>query len=133
LLFQIHVCHIDWLLQTGEELDRKCEFAAALKYYYAGKVYYSKLDEFEFHGIDATAIVEGFKRNPDGLYVTLCDALKKVAEENKDWADKHPGILLGLGTWTDVVDASVVENIQLRHLKNCLCPRGAKPCLETVG
>jgi hypothetical protein len=30
----------------GQQLERRCEFASALKYYYTGKVYYSKLDQF---------------------------------------------------------------------------------------
>ncbi len=115
-------------MRTGEELDRKCEFAAALKYYYAGKVYYSKLDEFRFqlHGCDASEIINGFEENRDGLYATMCSALKEIAEQNKDWSDRHPGILLG--PWCDTVD----ENIQLLHLKHSLCPGDAQPSLDTV-
>jgi hypothetical protein len=115
-------------LRTGEELDRKCEFAAALKYYYAGKVYYSKLDEFRFqlHGCDASEIINGFEENRDGFYATMCSALKEIAEQNKDWSERHPGILLG--PWCGTVD----ENIQLLHLKHSLCPGDAQPSLDTV-
>jgi hypothetical protein len=30
----------------GQQLERQCEFALALQYYYTGKVYYAKLDKF---------------------------------------------------------------------------------------
>ncbi len=127
LIFQIRLCHIQWLLRTGEELDRKCEFAAALKFYYSGKVYYSKLEEFGFqlNGCHASAMIKGFEENPDGLYVAICSALKKVAEQNKDWVEQHPGILLGQWSECD-------EKIQLCHLKHCLSPRDAEPRLDAV-
>lgn len=128
LLFQIRIRHIEWLLRTGEELDRKCEFAAALKYYYAGKVYYSKLDEhgYQLHGCGVSEILNGFEENRDGLYSAMCGALKEIAEQNKDWSERHSGILLG--PWCGPVD----KHIQLLHLKHSLCPGDAQPCLETV-
>ena len=134
MLFQIRLHHIDWLYQTGQELDRKCEFAAALKYYYAGKVYYSKLDEFGSQpGYDSSklsTITEGFKSNPDGLYVEIYRALQAVAIKNKDWAEKHPGILLG--TWAHADADGKLQERQVCHLKDCLCPQDAEPCLEVV-
>jgi hypothetical protein len=132
----------------GEELDRKCEFAAALKYYYAGKVYYSKLDEFGFqqHGYDSSAITNVFSSNPDGLYVAIFSVLKEVAK-NKDWAEKHPGILLGTWAHADANDRADAgdklqerqelqdqkfEHRQVCHLKDCLSPQGAELCLDVV-
>jgi hypothetical protein len=40
--FQIQDTHLEWLLDTGKELERACEFSMALKYYFAGKVYFAK-------------------------------------------------------------------------------------------
>lgn len=39
---QIEETHLDWLLEKGKELERACEFSMALKYYFAGKMYFKK-------------------------------------------------------------------------------------------
>ncbi len=39
---QIKDTHLDWLLEKGKELERACEFSMALKYYFAGKMYFKR-------------------------------------------------------------------------------------------
>lgn len=43
-VFQIQPKHVEWLLEKGKSLERACDFATALKYYFAGNVYFSRLD-----------------------------------------------------------------------------------------
>ena len=33
---------VSWILDTGKELERACEFAAALKFYFAGKMFFAR-------------------------------------------------------------------------------------------
>jgi hypothetical protein len=40
---QIKIKHIVWLLNKGKALERACEFSSALKYYFAGNMYFSRL------------------------------------------------------------------------------------------
>lgn len=75
----------------------------------------------------------------------MCGALKKIAEQNKHWAEQHPGILLGTWAQTDAEEKAdagaklqpverqtTFEYRQLSHLKDCLCPHDAQPRLEAV-
>jgi hypothetical protein len=34
--------HVEWLLERGKKLERACEFANALKYYFAGRMYFAR-------------------------------------------------------------------------------------------
>lgn len=34
---------ISWILETGKELERSCDFAMALKYYFAGRMFFARL------------------------------------------------------------------------------------------
>jgi hypothetical protein len=117
----------------GQELERQCEFASALKYYYAGKVYYAKLHGFGSmpHGPNLALIMDGFRTNStktySGLYQAMFQALCEVAssEKHKDWTKKHPGILLG--SWASDEHKEI-------HLKGCLNlgVSDDDPRLETV-
>jgi hypothetical protein len=111
LLCQIRLVHIKWLSEIGQQLERRCEFASALKYYYTGKVYYSKLDNFGSlpRGTDSKSIVTSFQTNPDGLYETMFEALQQVAnsKEYEDWAKKH------WASWA-------TDEQKQSHLKACL-------------
>jgi hypothetical protein len=44
LTYSYHICpeHLEWLLERGKKLERACEFATALKYYFAGKMYFAR-------------------------------------------------------------------------------------------
>ena len=44
MFVQIKHTHLEWLLDKGKELERACEFSMALKYYFAGKMYFKKLE-----------------------------------------------------------------------------------------
>jgi hypothetical protein len=33
---------VSWILDTGKELERACEFALALKFYFAGKMFFAR-------------------------------------------------------------------------------------------
>jgi hypothetical protein len=33
---------VEWLLERGKTLERACEFANALKYYFAGRMYFAR-------------------------------------------------------------------------------------------
>lgn len=39
---------VEWILINGKELERACEFAMALKYYFAGRMFFARLKNFEF-------------------------------------------------------------------------------------
>jgi hypothetical protein len=95
----------------GQQLERRCEFASALKYYYTGKVYYSKLDKFGSlpHGPDSKSVMMSFQTNPNGLYQIMFEALQQFAnsEEHKDWAKKH------WASWA-------TDEQKHSHLKACL-------------
>jgi hypothetical protein len=109
----------------GQQLERRCEFASALKYYYTGKVYYAKLDKFGLkpRGPDSKLTMEGFETNPPGLYETMFQALQEVAnmEEHKNWAKKH---------WASWATNEHKET----HLKECLnlSDSDGAPCLQAV-
>ena len=34
---------VEWILETGKELERACDFAMALKYYFAGRMFFARL------------------------------------------------------------------------------------------
>ena len=34
---------VEWILETGKELERTCNFALALKYYFAGRMFFARL------------------------------------------------------------------------------------------
>lgn len=110
---QIQLCHLQWLCEIGQELERQCEFAAALKFYFAGKVYYAKIDGFvsQLPHSNSALINQGFRSNQSGLYQTMCRALQEVAKTQRDWVEKHPGLLLG--PWA-------TEEQKENHLKDCL-------------
>jgi hypothetical protein len=110
---QIQLRHLQWLCKIGEELERQCEFAAALKFYFAGKVYYAKIDGFasQLPHSDSASINDGFRSNQSGFYQTMCRALQEVAKTHRYWAETHPGLLLG--SWAD-------EKQKENHLKDCL-------------
>lgn len=107
---QIHPRHIAWLRAMGEELERQCDFSAALKYYYAGKVYFAKLDNLEI-GVESIRSIGPFDHKQ--LYETICCALQALVEDAtfSAWAEKHPGVVLS--------KEFDLEN-QSRHLKHCL-------------
>ena len=125
LFCQIRLVHINWLSEMGQQLERRCEFASALKYYYTGKAYYSKLDKFGSLpcGPDSKLVITAFQTNPDGLYQTMFEALQEVAISRKhnDWAQKH------WASWAD-------DQQKLSHLKACLnsCVSDKPPRLQTV-
>ena len=125
LLLQIRLVHINWLSEMGQQLERRCEFASALKYYYTGKAYYSKLDKFGSlpRGSDSKLAMRCFQTNPDGLYRTMFEALQEVAisEKHKDWAKKH------WPSWA-------TDEQKKSHLQECLNLRvsGEEPCIQTV-
>jgi hypothetical protein len=105
----------------GQQLERQCEFALALKYYYTGKVYYAKLNKFgsQPRGPDSKLALEGFRT--DGLYDTMFQALQMVAgmEEHKDWAKKH------WPSWA-------TDDHKKTHLRECLNVSDDVPCLQAV-
>ncbi len=37
---------VEWILETGKELERACDFAMALKYYFAGRMFFARLKKF---------------------------------------------------------------------------------------
>ncbi len=107
---QIQRTHIAWLRDMGEELERQCDFSAALKYYYAGKMYFAKLDSFEI-GFESVCNIGPFDHKQ--LYETICCALQAVVDDAKfsAWVEKHPGVVLS--------KEFDLEN-QTRHLRHCL-------------
>ena len=94
----------------GEELERQCDFSAALKYYYAGKIYFAKLDNVEI-GFESVCNIGAFDHKQ--LYETICRALQAVGDDAKfsAWVEKHPGVVLS--------KEFDLEN-QTRHLRHCL-------------
>ncbi len=38
---------VEWLLATGKELERSCNFAMALKYYFAGRMFFARLNQLK--------------------------------------------------------------------------------------
>ena len=35
---------VEWIFNTGKELERSCDFAMALKYYFAGRMFFARLE-----------------------------------------------------------------------------------------
>jgi hypothetical protein len=35
-----------WILDTGKELERACDFAMALKYYFAGRMFFARFKQY---------------------------------------------------------------------------------------
>ncbi len=121
---QIQRQHILWLQATGEELERQCDFSAALKYYYAGKVYFAKLDNVEI-GFESECKIGEFDHKQ--LYETMCCALQAVADDAnyRLWVETHPGAVLSKEFSSDS---------QTTHLKHCLnlSSSGSNPSLLHV-
>jgi hypothetical protein len=94
----------------GEELERQCDFSAALKYYYAGKIYFAKLDNVDI-GFKSACNIGPFDHQQ--LYETICCAMQAVGDDAKfsAWVEKHPGVVLS--------KEFDLEN-QTRHLRHCL-------------
>ena len=112
---------MNWLSEMGQQLERQCEFALALKYYYTGKVYYAKLDKFGSQpcGPDKKLALEGFR--PDGLYEAMFQALEMVAgmQEHQDWTKKH------WPSWA-------THHQKMTRLIECLNVCDRTPCLQSV-
>jgi hypothetical protein len=124
-IYQIRLRHLQWLREVGEELERQCEFSSALKYYYAGLVYYARRDELTI-GFQSTVTADCF--DPEQLYETICEALHRIANTPKyhDWADRHMGVVLNPETFE--------LNHRIQHLKDCLNLKPAEnnPTLQDV-
>jgi hypothetical protein len=112
-MIQIQPQHIVWLLETGEELERQCEFSTALKYYFAGIVYFAKLDNVDIFDHLPRTVCDFHMSDNTKLFETMCRALQGVAKESvfEMWAKAHPGVVLS-------EDFTAAD--QKRHLKNCL-------------
>ena len=117
---QIRLEHVQWLCEAGEELERLCEFSVAFKYYYAGKVYFAKLDNIKIH---ETLGIDPFDH--DQLFNTMYRALKAMAVIRGDWAAAHPGVLLSEAL-------SLNPEQQALHLRHCLGIVEARPNLQHV-
>jgi hypothetical protein len=124
IMGQIDLRHVQWLCDMGEELERQCDFSAALKYYYAGNAYFAKLDGFNIEAESSTNI-DDFDHLK--LYETMCNSLQAVAvnKEYSEWVDQHPGVVLS-GDFDNL--------IRIRHLKHCLnlASSETNPCLQHV-
>jgi hypothetical protein len=81
---QLNFCHLSSLCEMGKQLERQCEFAIALKCYYAGRAFYKKHSHSEHSD-------PKFKMP---IYEALHDALSKVAETSPEWKLQHAGVLL---------------------------------------
>jgi hypothetical protein len=81
---QLNFRHLSSLCEMGKQLERQCEFAIALKCYYAGRAFYRKNSHSEHSD-------PKFKMP---LYEALHDALSKVAETSPEWKLQHAGVLL---------------------------------------
>jgi hypothetical protein len=121
---QIDLRHVQWLCDMGEELERQCDFSAALKYYYAGNAYFAKLDGFNIEPASSTN-TDHFDHLK--LYETMCNSLQAVAVDEKysEWVEQHPGVVLS-------GDFDLI--IRIRHLKHCLnlASSETNPCLQHV-
>ena len=40
---------VEWIFNTGKELERSCDFAMALKYYFAGRMFFARLKQRAQH------------------------------------------------------------------------------------
>ncbi len=90
----------------GKQLERQCEFAIALKYYYAGRAFYKKTSHLEHSDPE-------FKVP---IYEALHDALSKVAERSPEWKLQHAGVLL-----PEVLGGvAISKEIRVRHVQTLI-------------
>jgi hypothetical protein len=64
---------VEWLLDTGKELERSCNFAMALKYYFAGRMFFARLKQSNQHPcLSEQKWIEGeYEQQFDSLYEEL--------------------------------------------------------------
>jgi hypothetical protein len=90
----------------GKQLERQCEFAIALKCYYAGRAFYKKTSHSEHSDPE-------FKVP---IYEALHDALSKVAERSPEWKLQHAGVLL-----PEVLGGvAISKEIRVRHVQTLI-------------
>ncbi len=75
---------ISWLLDRGKALERACDFATAIKYYFAGRMFFARLQEcpalYKFYTFDCEPTARPMLRKR-----------KKLEEEfKKHYADLLP-------------------------------------------
>ena len=103
----------------GKQLERQCEFAIALKCYYAGRAFYKKLSHSEHSDPEFKVPSHSEHSNPEfkvPIYEALHDALSKVAETSPGWKLQHAGVLLPevLGGVT------ISKNIRVQHVQTLI-------------
>ena len=95
----------------GKQLERKCEFAIALKCYNAGRAYYKKLS------------LSALSEASVPIFEALYDALSTVAETNPEWKLMHAGVLL-----PECLGGVVIsKEIRVAHLRTLICSFCQRP------
>ena len=111
---QITFDHVSAVCDIGKELERECDFATALKYYYAGRAYYAK------RAVEmSTSLSSSTTCKP--IFHALHDALTKVAENDANWKIRNSGGLLqshfGVITISPETCAEHVKRLVGQHLQ----------------
>jgi hypothetical protein len=96
---------VEWILETGKELERACDFAMALKYYFAGRMFFARLKKHQqLHQRSSEvqeqwSIVEkkwtrlNYEKEFDELYSDLLPMTNAEASGGKDFRARFPHTL----------------------------------------
>jgi hypothetical protein len=83
-------------LDTGQELERECEFGMALKYYFAGRMFFARLRQHLKHQPAPKRILEmapTLGKKFQDLYEGLLPMTNAQASNNNNWHSQHPPII----------------------------------------
>ena len=80
---------VEWILETGKELERACNFAMALKYYFAGRMFFAQLKKYPEVQKKWTMFEEKwakfkYEKKFDELYSDLLPMTNAEASSSKD-------------------------------------------------
>jgi hypothetical protein len=88
---------VEWILETGKELERACDFAMALKYYFAGRMFFARLKKHppphqrspevqeQWRIVEEKWIRLNYEKEFDELYSDLLPMTNEEASDGKDF------------------------------------------------
>jgi len=134
---------VEWIFNTGKELERSCDFAMALKYYFAGRMFFARLKQHAQHANFRTVPEQLLKKwdthkyeqEFQALYVDLLPMTNAQVRLRNDNATRSPVILFFEHHFTTVanpVHPGLLQRSRVRPLpKGCTQARyheQMKPC-----
>jgi hypothetical protein len=92
---------VEWILETGKELERACDFAMALKYYFAGRMFFARLKKHsqlhqrpavseQWKAVEKKWTKFNYEKEFDELYSDLLPMTNAEASGGRDFRARFP-------------------------------------------